>query len=121
MLLMLSPNTCVYGMTMCPLVVSLPSGSPLLLSLFPPLYSLWKTASILQDLSLWFASPDGSLCCMATVDPKGVIEGSLQVLVLVVMLHWCFFSMWVIILIMVITNWCSAYTWHHTPNGPVEL
>ena len=58
MFFMLSPSPCVYGMTMCPLVylslvVSLNSGSPLLLSLLLPLCPLWLLPSLLFPQSWW--------------------------------------------------------------------
>ena len=54
MFLMCSPSPCVYGMTMCPLVylslvVPLPSGSPMLLSLLLPLCPLWLFPSLLSS------------------------------------------------------------------------
>ena len=54
MFLMLSPSPCVYGMTMCllvylSLVVSPPSGSPLLLSLLLPLCPLLLYPSLLPS------------------------------------------------------------------------
>ena len=54
MFLKLSPKPCVYDITVCPLVylsllVSLPSGFPLLLSLSPPLSSFWLLPTLLPS------------------------------------------------------------------------
>ena len=104
MFLMLSSKPCVYGMTMCPLVylsllVSLPSGSPLLVSLCSPLWSFWLFLTLLVswlfliNLSILSKAPLGCLhlvraslrCCSSWLRSSVLVQTVLALWVRVLM------------------------------------